>query len=339
MTVSALIGVNTIMDVINSYTTLDGRAKYIWAATILARKCPFFMDMPMRPSNQIFSNIGARQTYLPSPGTRRFNEGVSPTASHSTPYTEGIAMVEDYSEVDKVLCDMQNDPSSWRAERDSMKVEAMTQKAEALILYGSLATDPGAFVGLTPRANSLTHYPNDDSTWDYNVVSAGGTSAASIWVIEWGEGKIFGIYPKNLPAGIKIEDLGEVTVLTNSLTAPKYMQAYRTHLALYFGINVEDERCMQRICNVTATGASTIFNPDDLITMINRLPSSGESGSTVIYVPRAIKTQMDIAAYDKSNALYTVSPDGDVFGRPVTRFRGIPVKVAETMSIAETTVA
>ena len=84
MGTTALVGVNSIMDVVNSYTSLDGLAKYIWAAKILARKCPFFMDMPMRPSNQIFSNIGARQTYLPTPGTRRFNEGVAPTASHSS---------------------------------------------------------------------------------------------------------------------------------------------------------------------------------------------------------------------------------------------------------------
>ena len=96
-------GSYTITDIINAYTSLDDKAKYMWAANVLARKCPFFQDMPMKASNQIMSNIGARVSQLNTPLTRGFNEGVAPTATHTVQYTEGIAMIEDYSEVDKVL--------------------------------------------------------------------------------------------------------------------------------------------------------------------------------------------------------------------------------------------
>jgi len=338
MATIATVGVNTILDVINNYTSLDDKGKFIWAANVLSRQCPFFMDMPMKPSNQIFSNIGARVTYMPTPGTRGFNEGVAPTASHSVQYSEGIAMIEDYSEIDKTLCDVQNNPAQWRQEKDGIKLESMTQKAEDLIIYGSKASDPNAWNGILTRFNSLTSRPNGDATWPYNVLSAGGSTpatVASILVIGWGEGKIFGIYPPNLPAGIQVRDLGEVTVVTNSLASPKYMQAYRTFMGLYFGINIEDERYVQRICNHEVTGASNIFDPELLITAVNRVP---KRDNLVIYANRTLKTQMDIQALNKSNGFYTQKDDGDIFGRPVTRFQGIPVRQADMLDDTETVV-
>ena len=339
MATTAVVTANTIMDVVNSYTSLDDKAKYIWAAKVLARKCPFFQDMPMRPGNQIFSNIGARQTYLPTPGTRRFNEGVSPTASHSTPYTEGIAMFEDYSEVDKVLCDMQNDPAAWRQERDGAKLEAMSQKAEDQIIYGAKSTDPNGWDGFSTRFKLSTYRPNGDSTWPVNVALAGGSTAStvtSIWMIGWGIGRVFGIYPPNLTAGIKVEDLGRVTVVTNTLAAPKYMEAYRTFIGLYFGINIEDERFVQRIANHEVSGEANIFDPRLLIQMKNRMP---DLANAVIYCNRTIKTQMDVYAMDKANGFYTQGADGDIFGRPVTMFQGIPVRLADMIDDTETVIA
>jgi hypothetical protein len=339
--VTAVVASNTIMDVVNSYTSLDDKAKYVWAAEVLARKCPFFQDMPMKASNQIFSNVGARVSYLPTPGTRRFNEGVAPSTSHSTPFNEGIAMIEDYSEVDKVLCDIQANPGAWRQERDRAKLEAMSQKAEDLIIYGSKATDPGAWDGLTTRFNVSTHRPNGDTTWPYNVQLAGGSTATtvtSIWIVSWGDGKCFGIYPPNLVAGIKTQDLGEVTVIQSDspLTTPKYMQAYRSFFGLYFGINIEDERYVQRIANHEVSGDVNTFDPRLLITGLNRLP---DRGNAVIYANRTVKTQMDIYALDKSNGFYTQGGDGDIFGRPVTMFQGVPVRLADMIDDTETVIS
>jgi len=330
-------GSYTIVDIVRAYTSLDDKAKYVWAANVLARKCPFFMDMPMKPGNQIMSNIGARVSYMPTMVTRGFNEGVAPTATHSVQYTEGMAMIEDYSDVDKTLCDIQNNPAQWRQEKDRIKMEAMTQTAENLIIYGSKATDPNAWNGLATRFNDLDAYPNGDTTWPYNVISAGGSTAStvtSIWLISWGiEGKIAGIYPPNLTAGIKVQDLGEQTIVTNSLASPKYMQGYRTFMGVYFGIDVADERFIQRIGNHEVTGEVNTFDPRLLITALNRLP---DRDGAVIYANRTIKTMMDIFAMDKSNGFYTQKDDGDIFGRPVTRFQGIPVRQADMIDDTET---
>ena len=335
MTTQAVVGYNTITDVVNQYTSLDAHAAYIEAAKTLTRKCPLAAILPMVPSNQIMSNIGSRDSYLPTPGTRRFNQGVTPTASHTKPFTEPICMVEDYSEVDYALWKIQNDPNRWRAGKDQRKVEALTQKMEDLLLYGSLTSDPGGINGFMTRLNSLTNRPNDDATWPYNVLGAGGSGGdtGSILVVQFGIGKVYGIYPKNSPGGLQIEDLGKSTKESSTGTL---MEVMRTHFSWYMGLTVEDERCMQRIVNIEVSGSTNIFSHSQLIEAINNLPDGGADPSTTIFVPRAIKTQLDIQAVDKNNVQYMPS---EVWGRTVTAFRGVPVMLAEMLDTTETAVA
>ncbi len=92
---------------------------------------------------------------------------------------------------------------------------------------------------------------------------------------------------------------------------------------------------MQRYTNIEVSGASYIFDPDDLVTMLNRVPSRD---NLVIYCNRDIKTAMDINALNKSNGFYTQQGNGDIFGRPVTVFQGIPVRQADMIVSTETVV-
>ncbi|MCK5504217.1 MAG: hypothetical protein KAJ10_03600 [Thermodesulfovibrionia bacterium] len=337
MTTNALVGYDTLMDVVNQYTSQDGNAAYVEAAKTLSRKIPLIRMLPMMPSNQIMSDIGSRDSFLPTPGTRRFNEPIAPTASHTKPFTEPIAMVEDYSEVDYALWKIQNDPNRWRSGRDMRKVEAMGQKADDLLLYGALETDPGAIEGFLSRFNSTTRRPNDDSTWPYHVLDGGGdgSDTASILVLQFGEGKVSGLYPKNSVGGLQIEDLGKSTKEVTVSGIVKMMEVLRTHFMWSFGLKVEDERSVQRIANIEVSGTENIFDEDLLITAINNLPDGGQDPSTTIFVPRAIKTQFDIRAKDKNNVQYGPS---EVWGQNVTMFRGIPVMLDEMMDETETAI-
>ena len=339
MATTAVLGYSTLMDVVNSYTSLDTQAQYLWAAEVLNRKCPLTRILPMMESNQIMSNIDSRRSYIPAPGTRRFNVGVAPTASHKTPFTDPIAMVEDYSEVDYALWKIQNNPNQWRQDEDAAHMEGLTEKIEDLLWYASLATDPAAINGLATRFNSLTKRPNNDSGYPYNVISNGGASSGSmtsLWLIEFGKNKVFGIYPKNMPGGLLIEDLGRETSNTGTGTSPTYMEVLRSHFAWYMGITVKDERCVQRIANILPTGTTNILDEDVLIKAINQLPGGGEAPGTAIFCTRNIKTQFDVRAKDKTNVYYT--PD-EVWGGRITRFQGVPIFMAERLLETETTVA
>lgn len=336
-TITAVVGSNTIMDIVNSYTSLDKQGQFLWAAKVMAKKCPLLRYLPFYPTNMVMSNVGSRVTYLPTPSTRRFNEGVAPTASHTAQFSDPVCMVEDWSELDYALYKLQNNPDQWRRDKDKDKVEAMTQKMEYLMFYGSLDTDPASFNGLATRFYLSTRRPNGVTATPYNTMLNGGSGVdvESVWALELGQDKVYGIYPANLPAGLQIEDKGLVTVNTNSLAAPKYMDALRTHFMWYAGIAVGDERCAQRLANIEVSGSDNLFDEDNLIKLLNNLPGGGGAENTIILATLNIKNTLDIRAKDKMNVNYT--PD-NVWGGNITRFKGVPVFISEVLT-AETAIS
>ena len=349
-TVTSAYPWTTFGDIVNNYASLDARSPWVQVARVLDRTTPFLKVLPFLPSNQIMSNIATRTDSLPLAQTRQWNNFVQPTASKNTPINDGIMNLEDYSEVDKQLCGIQNDPTAWRMDQDANHIEGIRQRAESLMIYGSLSSDPGQINGLATRFNSSTSYPNGDLTWQPNVLLNGGSgSVTSIWLIEFGPGKVYGIYPPNMAGGLMVEDLGEVTkqgtaaTTTGTAVQNAYMQMYLTHLQWMFGIQIADERCVQRIANVNPTVLSSPGNFDEnvLIDAINFLPGRGDAPGTCIFVNRAIAAQIDIRSVSqKLNAYYTQDPnDGNVFGRRVTRFQGIPILLAEKIVNTETAVS
>jgi hypothetical protein len=339
MASTAVAGYQTLLDVVNEYSSMDGGGQLLFVANTLARKVPFIEDAPYIQSNQVISHIGARDAALPSPTARRFNVGVASTAPKSVPYTEPMMMLETYSEIDWALWKIQNDPNRFRQNRDKKYIEGLGQSLENYVIYGNTTTvDPAGINGLATRFNSSITYPNGDSTWKYNVQLAGGSGSdvTSMWVIEWGEDKVHLIYPKNLKAGLDIEDLGKWTsVDSNNL---KY-EVLRTHFVWWCGLVVHDERCVQRIANIETTGDVNTWDDDLLIQAVNRLPDRGEGGNARIYANRTMLDYFDKAAKDKFNVRYTQDSAGDVWGRNVTRFKGIPVRLAEKILDTETAVS
>ena len=340
---------STFVDVINNYSSADAKAQFVLPKRILDRMTPLVKMLPMKASNNILSNIAVRTDSLPVASTRRFNEGIQPTASKNAPINDPIALFEDYSEVDKDLWEIQNDPNMWRTDQDMNHIEALFQLMESTLIYGSLTTTPGAFNGLATRFNNLESYPNGDNSWMVNCWNGGSAVASSVtsaWMIEFGDDSVYGIYPPNTPAGLSVRDLGEMTKeLASGTTATglNYMyQVLRTMLRWYMGIQIADERCVQRIANINPTAlGSNNFDENIFIQAKNWLPRAGEAPGTVILVNRALKTQIDIRAVSqKINTYFTPPSDGsmDVFGKAVTKFQNIPIYVAEKILSTETVI-
>lgn len=347
-TVVSQLGYTTLQDVINNYSTSDARAPFVMAARVLDRMCPLIRYLPMIPANQILSNIAVRTDSIPTPSTRRFNEGVLPTAAKNTPISDPMALFEAFSEVDEELWKIQNEPNMWRQDQDLNHVEGFKQLMESLLFYGNLSQDPGQFNGLATRFNNLESYPNGDTSWQPNVWNNGATSGAvtSAWFLELGQMKVYGIYPPNTPGGLNIEDLGRATkeMATASTGGPflnKMYQVLRTHLTWRMGMQVNDERCVQRICNINPTILSTNnFDENVFIAAKNQLPGAGEAPGTVLLMNRQLKTEVDIRAVSQKLNAYTFfsANEVDVFGRSVTKFQNIPILVSEKILNTETVI-
>jgi chorismate mutase len=286
----------------------------------------------------MLTHVGNRDASLPTVQKRAINDGVPYSSHKEVPITAPMSLFETMSKIDEEILRLAGaKAAAVRQRKDKKFIEAMSQAVADECFYGSVADDVLGFNGFATIFNVSTDYPNGDSTWYYNVQLAGGGGGdtTSIWIIEPGPEKVHLIYPKGTQAGLEIHDLDKQLVA--GITASTQYVAFVTQFKWRVGLYVQDERCVQRIANIETTGAINIFDDDDLITALNRLPGMGEDPATRIYVNRTIRTQMDINVKDKNNMNYTNV--NDAFGKPVLYFRGVPVQVVDAILNTETAIA
>lgn len=327
-------GVYTLVDLVKMINPNDGRLLFV--AQTLARKNPIVREVPILEANQILQHVGSRQNSLPTVQKRAINDGVPKSTHKEIPVTAPMSLFETMSQIDEELLRLAGaNAGAFRERKDAAFIEAMAQAVADEVFFGSLADDVLGFNGLATLFNSTTVYPNGDSSWYYNVLSGGGSGGdcTSLYIIEWGPEKVHLIYPKGTQAGIEINDLGKQ--LVTGVTASTQFVAYVTQFKWRCGLYVQDERCVQRIANIERSGATNIFDDDQLIQGLNQLPDMGENPNTRIYCNRQIRTQMDIRLKDKNNVNYSTA---DAFGKPVMYFRGVPVQVCDALNTSESDV-
>jgi hypothetical protein len=293
-------------------------------AEVLHEINEFYDDALWLPSNQLLSTIIVRRNSLPTGEHRKFNAGVSASASSTTQVVEPIAMLEDYSEPDKALADMSPDKDQFLMDEDEGHIEGLTQTMMNTLIYGNRGSAPEEIDGLALRLNDISQ----DNVVD---CSGSGSDLTSVFLVQWGKRQVHMIYPKNSPTmGIERIFLGEDT---NTDSNSKKWQIYRTHLKVYYGLAVHDERCIRRLANIETAGASNLFDDDLMIEQINKLPYRG--AGAVIYCNATVKSQIDKIAKDKSNVYYQPT---EIFGRPTTMFRGIPIRQVDAILDTESAV-
>jgi hypothetical protein len=297
-------------------------------ANTLATNRDMLEDAYWVEGNQVASHIGSKVTSLPSGTYRRGNQGVGVEAATTKQVTEGIGRLEAISDIDEAIIDIY--PPGRREEirrgEDKLFIEGLGQTICETMIYGNISTDPEKIDGLATRYDALS---------DANVLGAGGTGddTTSLWIIEWGQNKVHMFYPAGSKVGISFEDKGKVR--TNP-TASTIMYAYETQFVSHHGMFIHDDRCVQRIANIETSGSTNTLDDNQIIEALNLMPMVGGGGSTMIYVNRVLKTQLDILAKDKTNVNYTAD---NAFGAPVTRFRGVPVRLEESINNTETAIS
>jgi hypothetical protein len=298
-------------------------------AEVLAEDNEILQDAVFQEANDVFSHTCTRRLSLPSGTWRQLNEGVANESSKTIKVTEGIGMLESYSEPDKVLVDAAPNPQQFRMDEGQAFIEGMSQTLAATMIYGNAQTDPTQFTGLAVRMNALAPLAN--------VIGSGGTGGddTSIYIVQWGLNKVFMIYPKGHPTvGVEHSDKGQVTLQDGS---GNNYEGYRDHFAMRAGLVVKDDRCIARLANITPTGTSNIFDEDNLIKLLNRMPMRGRGAS--IYANETVLSQMEIALKDKANVNYTPARGEGLAGEPMMYFRTCPVRKVDAILNTEATIA
>ena len=299
-------------------------------------------------ANQPMSHITTQRTSKPSGTWRKLNEGVAPESSSTNQITEGIGILEAYSRVDVMLAKLSGNINRFRSGEDKAFVQGLSEELSKVMFtdetgsatialpYGTIDNHPERFNGLPARL---------DDAGLFNVHPQGSAQAltddTSIYVVQWGEDKCHMIYPKGSPTvGVQHQNLGEQTIdVTTVAGTPSLMQAFVSHFILNPGFVVRDDRCIRRIPGFKTSmikGVTYSFHDTGhpghhkLIEVLNALPYKGLGAR--IYANNTLKTQMDILAVDKNNVMYNIE---NWSGRPITTFKGVPVRRVDAIKNAE----
>lgn len=308
-------------------TRLDPSLNIDKIVELLQATNPVLEDMTFMEGNLPTGHKSTVRTGLPSVTWRKLYGGVQPSKSTTAQVTDSAGMLEAYAEVDKALADLSGNAAAFRLSEDRAFVEAMSQEMAQTLFYGNEGTEPEAFTGFTPRFNSSTAQSAD------NVVNAGGNDAnsnTSIWLVVWGPNTCHGIYPKGSTAGLKMRDLGEVTV-ENVDGANGRAQMYRTHYRWDCGLTVRDWRYVARIANIKVSDLNTIANTKNLVQWMiqaaERIPNLG-AGHACWYVNRNIREKLRLGILEKVASNLTWET---VSGKRVMTFDDIPVKRTDAL--------
>lgn len=314
---------------LNSYHTLvelakrtDPQGNTAELINILAEKNPMLEEAYYEEANDLNSHEFTQIIAEPAPGFGRINKDIPFSAGTTRQVVEPICTIADAFKIDNWLLAKAKNPSEYLANEAKIHIQSIGKKAHAALLYGNRGTDPDSINGIMTRLNTLSM----DNVYDGG---GSGSDTASIVAVRWGRDGTYLAYPREFSKFIQEE--GPKDVWLGDANGGKGYQIMTWAISL--GLCIANPKSVARIANIETSGSSNIFDPDTLVAALDGL--DGTDGA-VIYVPKAIYTQMNINLMNKTNTAYTMAEE---WGRPVLHFMGVPVKVCEQMLATETAIS
>lgn len=283
------------------------------------------------------------RTGLPQATWRLLNLGVPNAKSTTAQIVDTCGNLETYAVIDKDVADLNGNTADFRLSEVKSFLEGMSQQVAATLIYGNQFANPERFTGFAPRYSTVTAANSQTAA---NVLDGGGTSTTntSMWIVVWGSDTCHATFPKGKITGLQHRDMGEWPVLDASNNT---FQAYRDHFKWEIGLVLRDWRYVVRISNIDVTqltGVSAANLINLLVRGLYRLPTAPVSattvqtsdtpevranmGRTVIYANRVIRTYLDLQAMNKTNVLLRIE---EFDGKPITTFRGIPIRTCDAI--------
>ena len=289
------------------------------------------------------ANDQASHTYVqliqkPTGAWRSVNENITRSQGRSRQAVERIKMLEDENVIDEAIIDIHQNPKQFRATQDDIFQAGLFATLAEAFIYGNEDEDPDELHGLASRDdwNALA---------DTNIVNAGGSGSdvMSVWVIKFGMGGVYFVYPKGSTLGGSSDDKGYGSVgfgmyrkdrgiqrVNASTSSTNAYYAYTTHHKIKLGLVCENPRCVQRICNIESSGSSNILDPDMIVDAIANMD---DTEGAVILMNRTAFAQLRKNAMNRVNVFY--DPDKP-WGNGMTQvFDNMPLVLTDALAIDE----
>lgn len=291
---------------------------------LLAEKNPILDDMMFKEGNLATGHRTTVRSGIPEGTWRLLNYGVQPTKSQTVQVTDSTGMLENYSEIDKALADLNGNSAEFRMSEDMGIIQGLNNQMASTVFYGNTKTHPARFMGLAPRFNDGLASRAENGE---NILNGGGSGSdnTSVWMVLWGSNTVHGIFPKGSIAGLQHKDLGEQTLF--DVNGGRY-QGYRAHYKWDIGLTVRDWRAIVRIANIdvselTMDASANSADLIDLLTQMVEIPFDINAGRASIYCNKTIRSFLRRQINNKANVNLSLE---NYYGKKVVMFDGIPVQ-------------
>jgi hypothetical protein len=314
MATLGLLGKVTLLDWAKM---LDPDGTVAKVVELLSQSNEILMDMPYIEGNLPTGHKTTVRTGIPPGIWRQMYQGVPPAKTLRAQVTDTCGMLENRSEVDKDLVELNGNTAEFRLSEANGIIEGLNQQMCQTLIYGNTAINPERFMGLAPRFGAISGAGNAQ-----NIIDAGGTGSVntSVWLVVWGPDTVTGIFPKGSKAGLVHEDLGVIDAFDANQNR---FRAYADRWQWKNGLSVRDWRYVVRICNIDATDlvtqATTQANTAAtlliklMVRALARIPFMGK-GTAVFYANRTVKEMLAIQALDRSQNAVGFVPGTAQFG-------------------------
>ena len=337
-------GAVTLLDIAKA---TDPEGKIAQVAELLSQTNEILTDMPWVEGNLATGHRGAIRTGLPTPIWRKMYQGVPPSKSLRATVEDSVGLLEDRSEVDKAVAELNGNTSDFRLDEATAVVEGINQGMAQALIYGDASINPEQFNGLAVRYNTISTGTSEIAK---NVISAGGAgNCTSVWLIVWGKQTVHGIYPKGSTAGLQHEDLGLGDAFD---PAGNRYRAYMDRWEWKCGLHVKDWRYVVRIANISMTdmlaqsgtqaNTAATWLPRLMVKALARIPFKG-MGTPVFYASRTVKEMLAVGALDKSQNVLSIQAGFQQYGKVEAGFTqadltvlGVPVRTVDRILETET---
>lgn len=279
----------------------------------------------MQPGNLPTGHQFSVRTALPTAYLRDYNDGVAPSKSATAQLTEGMSIIEAWSEVDCAEAKLNGQEAGYRAQESSAFIEAMWQKYVQLFMYGNAKSDSKEFNGLATRFSALA---------SGNVIDCGGDAATnntSIYLVNFGE-DFFGIYPLGSDGGLQNVDHGRQII---QFSNGNRMAAYVTQFIMNAGLVLRDWRRIVRIANIKVADLRARANTQAVSAATNIIYAMSDAtqlvpdgmGTRAFLCNRTVIASLMKIGLDKSQTVLTIEQGLTQFGKPFQQlsFLGIPL--------------
>ena len=324
------------------YLTLADRLKRTENGKIAAEIIEMMSETNevLQDANALQCNDGSNhittiRTGLPSAVFRNLY-GYVPSSKSTTEQVKDVTgMLETYSIVDVDLVDKSENPKLFRLSESSAFIEAMNQKLQETIFYGSIKENAAAFDGLAARYAKIS---TDSKKIGSNIIDAGGTGSTntSIWFVTWGDLHTSLLYPQGSLAGVQHKDDG---VMTETSSTGGKRKVYQDHFKMDVGLSVRDWRSTCRIANIdveTLSGESAA----DLESLLNqayyKIRRFAKTGKTSIYCNSTVLMYFEAQLKEKTNVNFTIK---EYLNDNILHYKNIPIRECEQITCTEEAVS